>query len=158
MIMFAYVFGYVVKWCQKCPVCFSVFSYTPPPSSICVTVVDNIIFSGGSKGGGGWGGLYSPFGVIFTKAKFTSKILVLNEYEIYLKMLDLAILGIRIFQNFWRSMTPLESLRLWRSLVPPDPPLIFFTHFVYITFCVLSFYIRFLGHGNKRPVVLTGLY
>ena len=47
------------------------------------------------EGGGGDGGLYSPFGVIFTKAKFTSKKIVLNEYEIYLKMLDLAILGIR---------------------------------------------------------------
>ena len=56
------------------------------------------------------GGLPPPlFGVSFTKAKFTSKKVVLNKYKICLKMLEMAILETQIFKNFWESM-------------PPDPP------------------------------------
>ena len=51
----------------------------------------------------------------FTKAKFTSKKSVLDEYEICLKMLEMAILETQNFKTFW---TPLENLCLWRSWCP----------------------------------------
>ena len=52
----------------------------------------------------GRGGALLDF--FFTKTKFTSKKLVLNEYEICLKALEMVILEIQIFKTFWRSMTP----------------------------------------------------
>ena len=56
------------------------------------------------QGGGGWGPV-SPFldFFFFTKAKFTSKKLVLNEYEICLKILEMAILEIQIFKTFGKA-------------------------------------------------------
>ena len=53
-----------------------------------------------------------------------SKKLVLNEYEICLKMLEMAILEDSIFQkNFWGSMTPdpHRKLTLLVLKVPPPP-------------------------------------
>ena len=62
----------------------------------------------------------TPFLAVFyfTKAKFTSKKLVLNEYEIYLKMLEMAILETKIF----KISDPLESSHLWHLLVLPTAP------------------------------------
>ena len=82
-------------------------------------------FSGGSRGAGGTSGLYPPFlEFLFTKAKFTSKKVVLNEYEICLKMLEMAILETQIFKKFLGSMRqhPPEGSCLQRSLVHPPPP------------------------------------
>ena len=57
-------------------------------------------------GGGGPGGPVPTFWIFFTKAKFMSKKLVLNLYEICLKMLEMAILEIEIFKNFWGTNAP----------------------------------------------------
>ena len=61
------------------------------------------------------------------KTKFTSKILVLNEYEICLKMMGMAILETQIFKNFLGGMpqTPLESMHLRCSFCSP---ILFLTH------------------------------
>ena len=66
------------------------------------------------------GGVLCPslFRAFFTKAKFTSKKLALNKYEICLKlnkMLEMAVLETQIFENFWGNMPP-NSLR--QSMVP----------------------------------------
>ena len=64
---------------------------------------------GGGGGGKGAGGLCPPsplffgfFSLFFTETKFTCKklYLVLNEYKIGLKMLEMAILENRIFKTF----------------------------------------------------------
>ena len=49
--------------------------------------------------------------------------IVLNKYKICLKMLEMAILEIQIFKNFWESMPPdpLESLHLRHSWYTPPP-------------------------------------
>ena len=70
-------------------------------------------YSGGSKEGGLLGLFF------FTKATFTSKKLVLNEYEICLKKLEMAILETQFFKNFRGCMPPDPPARLRRSLVPP---------------------------------------
>ena len=51
---------------------------------------------------GGWADFWS----FFTKAKFTSKKSILNEYEICLKMLEMAIFETQIFKNVWGSIPP----------------------------------------------------
>ena len=53
---------------------------------------------------GGGGLCSSPFCsfFFFTIAKFTSKKLVLNEQEISLKMLGMAILETQFLNNFWK--------------------------------------------------------
>ena len=81
--------------------------------NITVTITLSILAVVDSKGGSP----PSPFGFFFTKAKFTSKKLVLDEYKICLKMLEMAILETQFFKNFWRGMpqTPLENSRLWHS-------------------------------------------
>ena len=63
----------------------------------------------------------------FTKAKFTSKKLVLNEYEICLKILEMAILEIQIFKTFWKAcpQTPGKACAVGArnaSHPPPPPP------------------------------------
>ena len=83
----------------------------------------------GGRGAGGLCSLPPLFGFFsssFYKNKFTSKKLyvVLNEYEICLKMLEMAILETHIFKTFWGEYAP----RLPRKLVPlalivPPPPL-----------------------------------
>ena len=61
----------------------------------------------GSRGGGGGGwGPVPTFWIFFTKAKIMSKKLVLNLYEICLKMLETAILEIEIFKHFWGTDAP----------------------------------------------------
>ena len=76
---------------------------------------------------GSWGTCVPlpPFWIFFTKMNLTSIKLVSNEYEICLKVLEMAILHVetQIFKNFWGSMphTPLESLQLQFSLPPPLP-------------------------------------
>ena len=62
-----------------------------------------------------------PFGFYFTKAKFTSKKILLDEYEICLKMLEMAILETQIFKSFSGSMSPRKLVPL--VLVLPPPPL-----------------------------------
>ena len=58
------------------------------PAQMYITVTIIFYFgSGRIQKGEAWGA--PPF---FTKAKFSSKKLVLDEYEIYLKMLEIAIL------------------------------------------------------------------
>ena len=57
------------------------------------------------------------FGFFFLQKRSLLAKLVLNEHKICLKMLEMAILETQIFENFW---TPLESSRLWCSLVPPS--------------------------------------
>ena len=71
--------------------------------------------------GGGHGGPVPPFGIIFLQKRSLLTKLVLNEHKICLKMLEMATLETQIFKNSGRecSQTPLESLRLRRSLVPP---------------------------------------
>ena len=64
---------------------------------------DGFIQSGSR--GGPWGTV-PTFWIFFTKAKFMSKKLVLNLYEICLKMLEMAILEIEIFKNFWGTNAP----------------------------------------------------
>ena len=59
---------------------------------------------------------------LITKAKFMSKKLVLNEYEIGLKMLEMAILEIQIFKNFWGSMPPHPPGKFVPSALVGDPP------------------------------------
>ena len=44
------------------------------------------------------------FLIIFIKVRFKSKKLVLNEYEICFKMMEMANLETQIFKNFWGSM------------------------------------------------------
>ena len=46
----------------------------------------------------GLGGAVPPF------LEFTSKKVVLNEYEIFLKMLEMAIIETQIFKTFWGSI------------------------------------------------------
>ena len=79
--------------------------------------------------GEGAGGLCPPthfydfFFFFFSKTKFTSKKLyvVLNEYKIFLKKLEMAT---RIFKNLWGSMPPDRPRKLAPSaLVVPPPPL-----------------------------------
>ena len=43
---------------------------------------------------------YESINTHFAKAKFTSKTLILNEYEICLRMQEMAILETQIFKNF----------------------------------------------------------
>ena len=47
---------------------------------------------------GGWGGAVPPF------LEFTSKKVVLNEYEIFLKMLEMALIETQIFKTFLGSI------------------------------------------------------
>ena len=82
------------------------------------------------RGEGGWGPVLPPplFGFFssFYKNKFTSKklYLVLNEYEICLKMLEMAILETHIFKTFWGSMPPDPPRKLAPlTLIVPPPPL-----------------------------------
>ena len=57
-------------------------------------------------GKGGWGPVHLLLGIFsfffFTKTKFMSKksYVVLNEYKIYIKMLEMAILETHIFKKF----------------------------------------------------------
>ena len=90
------------------------------------------MFSGGSKGDGGMGlgGLCPPppppslFRFCFYKSEVYYQKLVLNKYEICLKMLEKAILETRLFKKFSGGGCPhtsLESSHLRHSLVPPPP-------------------------------------
>ena len=60
------------------------------------------------QGGGGLGGLCPPFRIIFLfyKSEVYWQKLVLNEYEICLKMLEMVILETQIFKFFWGGHTP----------------------------------------------------
>ena len=83
------------------------------------------------RGEGGWGPVLPPplfgfFSSSFYKNKFTSKKLyvVLNEYEICLKMLEMAILETHIFKTFWGNMPPDPPRKLAPlALIVPPPPL-----------------------------------
>ena len=50
---------------------------------------------------------------------------VLNEYRIYLKMLEMAVLKTQIFKNFWGSMTPNPPTKLAPLVLIIPPPLLF---------------------------------
>ena len=87
--------------------------------------------SGGSKEGGGAGAPVAPpppppvliFFFFFYKSEVYQQKFLLNEYEMCLKMLEMAILKTQIFKNFWGGMPPdpLKSSCLRRSLVSPPP-------------------------------------
>ena len=90
--------------------------------------------SGRSKGGGGLGTCFPPppplffgfFSLFFTETKFTSKKLyvVLNEYEICLKMLEMAILETHISEISRGGMPPDPPRKLAPlALIVPPPPL-----------------------------------
>ena len=83
------------------------------PAQMNITVTITFYFGSGGFKREEPGGL-PPF---FTKAKFSSKKLLLDEYEICLKMLEIAILETQIFKNFWGGMPPdpIQNSRLWRS-------------------------------------------
>ena len=92
-----------------------------------ISLSANWALGSGSKGEGGLGGLSHPpplpFWIFFfTKAKFTSKTLVLNEYEICLKMLKMVILETKIFKSFWGSMPPGPPTMLAPSESPGSAP------------------------------------
>ena len=78
---------------------------------------------GGGRKGLGVCGLLSflSFFSFFTKTKFTSKKVVLNEYEICLKLLQMAILETQIFKNFWGSMPPNPPRKLTSSALVVIP-------------------------------------
>ena len=70
---------------------------------------------------GGGGGPEHPPGFFSTKAKFTSKKLVLDKCQICLKMLEMAILETKILKKFCGRMPPdpLEGSYLQHSCPPP---------------------------------------
>ena len=79
--------------------------------------------SGGSRRG--WEASVAPFWFFFFyKSEVYQQKVVLNEYEICLKMLEMATSETQIFKNVWGAcpQNPLENSRLRRSLVPPPPP------------------------------------
>ena len=112
-------------------------------SSVIRSIVSVADPSGG--GGGGWGAVTPLLEFFLTKAKFTSKKLVLNGYESCLKLLEVAILETRIFKNFWGSMPPDTLLENSCSSCPPPPVCFTFSsllHKVLLTW--LSFHIHHL--------------
>ena len=114
----------------------------------------DMIFSGGSKEGG-FRGLVSPpppsfRKFFFTKVKFCWQKLVLNEYKICLKVLEMALLDIQIFKSLRRSLR-LHPLSPFKIL---DPPLIFdiynklplYFQLRKTTWCLVGF------HGNQSYI------
>ena len=107
--------------CPNCPGWRETWYQLSLALSCILHITINIIFTtGGSKG--------SPppvFGCFFfAKTKFPSKELVLNEYKVCLKMLEMAILETFFYGSTPISggtcpQTPLENLCLWRSWCPP---------------------------------------
>ena len=83
---------------------------------------------GGGVGGEGLRGICLPFleffFFFFTKATFAREKLVLNEYEVCLKLLKRAILETQICTNFWGSMAlrPLYKAHAFGARVASPPP------------------------------------
>ena len=80
--------------------------------------------------GGGWGGGLCPlfWSFFFNKNEVYEQNLVLNEYEIYLKILEMAVLETQIFKNFWPH-APRPHWKIYAfvarvALPPPPPPLL----------------------------------
>ena len=83
-------------------------------------------FDGGWCWGGG-GGLYPPSildSFSFTKSKFTSKNIVINEYEVCLKMLQMTILETQILNICGGGCTaePPRKLAPSAIIMPSHPP------------------------------------
>ena len=99
------------------------------PAQLNITVTITFYFGSGRFKRGEPGGPVPPLPhplwiFFFTKAKFMSKKLILDENEIYYKMLEMAISETQIFINFGGDMPPdpLRKLAPLALVVPPPHP------------------------------------
>ena len=80
--------------------------------NITVTIAFYLGSGGFKRGEPGRATPLSPLDFFLTKAKFTSKKLVLDEYEVCLKMLEMANLETQIFKTFRKGMPQDPSRKL----------------------------------------------